>query len=145
MAPDAHHPTRTLTRTRTLWGDLCLDAVAACEGSRLIRPKGMLWMGGAYFKTRAPGCAYNIFAFNCICRSRSSNPAKSTTTSYSCKIVFSVSVRTSSCVNHIQIPCWEFVRNSKIIGRIRSKHLRVNQWIFQPFFALSAWWVCSSH
>ena len=23
------------------------------------------------------------------------------------KIVFSVSVRTSSCVNHMQIPCWE--------------------------------------
>ena len=43
VAPDADHPTRTLTRTRTrtrtLWGDLCLDAVA-CEGSRLIRPKG---------------------------------------------------------------------------------------------------------
>ena len=29
VAPDADHP--TLTRTRTLWGDLCLD-VAACEG-----------------------------------------------------------------------------------------------------------------
>ena len=56
MAPDADHPapTLTLTRSRTLWGDLCLDAVA-CEGSRPIR--GMLWMGGAYFKTRAPGCA----------------------------------------------------------------------------------------
>ena len=38
---EAGYPTRTLTLTvtRTLWGDLCLDAVA-CEGSRLIRPKG---------------------------------------------------------------------------------------------------------
>ena len=37
MAPDADHPTRTLTLTLTgtLWGDLCLDAVGcvACEGS----------------------------------------------------------------------------------------------------------------
>ena len=34
-----YHPTRTLTLTltRTLWGDQCLDA-AACEGSRLIGP-----------------------------------------------------------------------------------------------------------
>ena len=37
------HPTRTLTRarTRTLWSDQCLDAVA-CEGSRLIRRTWML-------------------------------------------------------------------------------------------------------
>ena len=60
MAIDADDPTRTLTLTRTLWGELRLNAVA-CEGSRLIRPKGMLWMGGAYFQTRAPGCAYNVF------------------------------------------------------------------------------------
>ena len=39
VALDADHPTRTPTLTRPLWGDLCLDAVA-CEGSRLIRPKG---------------------------------------------------------------------------------------------------------
>ena len=41
MAPHADRPTRalTLTLTRTLWGDLWLDAVAG-EGSRLIRPKG---------------------------------------------------------------------------------------------------------
>ena len=26
-------------------------------------PEGMLWMGSAYFKTRAPGCAY-IFCFS---------------------------------------------------------------------------------
>ena len=41
MAPGDDHPTQTLslTRTRTLWSALCLDAVA-CEGSRLIRPKG---------------------------------------------------------------------------------------------------------
>ena len=38
VAPEADHPTRTLTRARTLRGDLCLDAVAcevdvvACEG-----------------------------------------------------------------------------------------------------------------
>ena len=31
--------TLTLTLMGTLWGDLCLDAVAG-EGSRLIRPKG---------------------------------------------------------------------------------------------------------
>ena len=59
MAPDADHPTRTLTRslTRTLWGDLCLDAVA-CEGSGLIRAKGDAVKGGAHFKSRAPGCTY---------------------------------------------------------------------------------------
>ena len=76
MALDADHPTRTLTRTvtRTLWGDLCLDAVA-CEGSRLIRPKGALWMGGAYFITRAPGCAYNFFEVNLL---RSQNPSRHT-------------------------------------------------------------------
>ena len=39
MVPDADHPTRALTLTRTLWGDLCLDAVGyevhavAFEGS----------------------------------------------------------------------------------------------------------------
>ena len=27
VAPDADRPTRTLTVTQTLWGDLCLDAV----------------------------------------------------------------------------------------------------------------------
>ena len=34
VAPDADHPTRTptLTLTRTLWSDQCLDAVAS-EGS----------------------------------------------------------------------------------------------------------------
>ena len=50
-APDADHPTRTRTRTRTrtLWGDLCLDAVA-CEGSRLIRPKGNAVDGGCVFQ-----------------------------------------------------------------------------------------------
>ena len=72
MAADADHPTRTLalTLTGTLWGDLCLDAVA-CEGSRLIRPKGDAVDGGyvfykklknvTYFKTRTPGCAYIFF------------------------------------------------------------------------------------
>ena len=64
VAPDAYHPTRTLTRTRTLyivWGDLCLDAVG-CEGSRLIRPKGDAVDGECVFQTRSPGCAYNFFA-----------------------------------------------------------------------------------
>ena len=57
VEPNADHP----TRTRTLWGDLCLDAVV-CEDSRLIRTKGdMLWVGGAHFKTRAPGCTYKCF------------------------------------------------------------------------------------
>ena len=47
MVPKADHPTRTLTLTLTLtlWRDLCLDAVA-CEGSRLIRPKGDAVDGG---------------------------------------------------------------------------------------------------
>ena len=49
MAPDADHPTRTLTRTRTLWDDLCLDAVA-CEGSTLIPPKGDAVDGGCVFQ-----------------------------------------------------------------------------------------------
>ena len=39
MALDADRPTRTLTLIRTLWGDLCLDAVV-CEVSRLILSKG---------------------------------------------------------------------------------------------------------
>ena len=51
VAPDADHP------TRTLWGDMCLDAVAY-EGSRLIRPKGgCCGWGVRYFNTRTPGCA----------------------------------------------------------------------------------------
>ena len=51
VTPNADHPTRTLTLTvtRTLWGDLCLDAVA-CEGSRLIRPKGDGVDGGCVFE-----------------------------------------------------------------------------------------------
>ena len=53
MAPDADHP--TLTLTRTLWGDLCLDAVAS-EGSKLIRPKGDAVDGGFVFQNIAhPG------------------------------------------------------------------------------------------
>ena len=57
MVPDADHPTRTITLalTLTLWGDQCLDAVA-CEGSRLIRPKGDAVDGGHAFqnsRTRA--------------------------------------------------------------------------------------------
>ena len=51
MVPDADHPTRTITLalTLTLWGDQCLDAVA-CEGSRLIRPKGDAVDGGCTFQ-----------------------------------------------------------------------------------------------
>ena len=49
MVPKADHPTGiltlTLTLTRTLWGDQCLDAVA-CEGSRLIRPTRTLCLEG---------------------------------------------------------------------------------------------------
>ena len=53
MAPDADHP--TLTVTRTLWGDLCLDAVV-CEGSKLIRPEGDAVDGGFAFQNLAhPG------------------------------------------------------------------------------------------
>ena len=51
VVPDADHPTRTITLalTLTLWGDQCLDAVA-CEGSRLIRPKGDAVDGGCVFQ-----------------------------------------------------------------------------------------------
>ena len=46
-------------------------------------------------------------------------------------------------LNHMQIPslgiCPKIQEYS--LGRIRSKHPRVNQWIFQAFFALSAWCV----
>ena len=57
MAPDADHPTLALTRTRArrLWGDLCLDAVA-CEGSRLIRPKGDAVDGGYRRNRSGPEC-----------------------------------------------------------------------------------------
>ena len=57
MAPDADDPTRslTLTLTRTLWGDLCLDAVA-CEGSRLIWPKGDAVDGGCVFLNSRTRC-----------------------------------------------------------------------------------------
>ena len=53
VAPDVDHPTRTLTLPLTLigtlWGDLCLDAVA-CEGSRLFRPEGDAVHGGRAFQ-----------------------------------------------------------------------------------------------
>ena len=40
---------------------------------------------------------------------------------------FSVSaVRTSSCVNIMQIPCWEICAKFQDYTRIRSKHRRVN-------------------
>ena len=58
VAPDADDPTRTRTLilTRTLWGDLCLDAVA-CEGSRLISLKGDAVDGGCVFqKSRTRVC-----------------------------------------------------------------------------------------
>ena len=60
VAPDADHPTRTrtVTLTRTLWGDLCLEAVA-CEDSRLIRPKGDAVDGGCVFQnSRTRVCLY---------------------------------------------------------------------------------------
>ena len=69
-----YYATLTLTLTRTLWGDQCLEAVA-CEGSRLIRPAwilcleilnvdwtligplGVLW--GFYItEVKQPGCTY---------------------------------------------------------------------------------------
>ena len=60
--PDTDHPTQylTLTQTRTLWVDLCLDAVA-CKGSinRLIRPKGDAVDWGCVFqnsRTRVHPC-----------------------------------------------------------------------------------------
>ena len=53
MATDADHPTLTLTLTltlsRTLWGDLCLDAVAR-EDCTFIRPKGDAVDGGCVFE-----------------------------------------------------------------------------------------------
>ena len=107
MAPDSDHPTRILIRTRTLWGDLCLDAVA-CEGSRLIRPKGDAVDGGCVFQnSRTRLCikrfrildfrAFQLFdvltayARAALQTLRSAPPV-------------SASVRTSSCVNHMQIP-----------------------------------------
>ena len=69
MAHDADHPTltRTRTRPRTLWRDLCFIAVA-CDGSGLIRPKGDAV--GAHFKTCAPRCKY-IFPYTVIYFERS--------------------------------------------------------------------------
>ena len=60
VAPAADRPTRTLTVTQTLWGDLCLDAVA-CEGSRLIRPKGDAVDEGCVFHKRLKNvsCEYD--------------------------------------------------------------------------------------
>ena len=50
--------TTTLTLTRRLWGDLCLDALA-CEGSRLIRPKGDAVDGGCAFQNlRTSSCRW---------------------------------------------------------------------------------------
>ena len=60
MAPDADRPTRTLTLTLTLWGDLCLDAVA-CEGSRLIPPEGDAVDGGRVFKNSRTRACMNLF------------------------------------------------------------------------------------
>ena len=58
MAPDADHPIRTLART--LWGDLCLDAVSY-EGSRLIPPKGDDVDEGCAFQTsRSRMCISNL-------------------------------------------------------------------------------------
>ena len=45
VVPKADRATRT--RTRTLWGELCLDAVA-CEGCRLIQPTRMLCLEGLF-------------------------------------------------------------------------------------------------
>ena len=68
VAPDADHPTRTLTPTltRTLWGDLSLDAVA-CEGSR-----GMLWMRGFTgmhqpFQNSTPGLGGKLLRIRVEC------------------------------------------------------------------------------
>ena len=51
------HPTRTLTltRTRTLMSDQCLDAVA-CEGSRLIHPTWILCLEGLQVDSAGSGC-----------------------------------------------------------------------------------------
>ena len=51
MYYDADHPnpTRTVTLTRTQWGDLCLDA-AACESLSLIRPKWDPVNGGCAYQ-----------------------------------------------------------------------------------------------
>ena len=48
------NPTRTRSVTRRLRGDLCLDAVA-CEGYRLIRPKGDAVDGGVRITFSAVG------------------------------------------------------------------------------------------
>ena len=50
VALDADNPTGQPTRSRPLWCDVRLDAVA-CEGSRLIRRKGGAVDGGCAFKS----------------------------------------------------------------------------------------------
>ena len=62
VAPDADHPSRTLTRTRTLLGDLCLDSVA-CECSRLIQPKRGAVHGGCVSQNARTRVCINIFVF----------------------------------------------------------------------------------
>ena len=70
MAPDADRPT-----SRTLLGNLCLDAVA-CEASRLIRPKGDAVDGGCILqnsRTRVCMCASKFLGLllswvvGCLC------------------------------------------------------------------------------
>ena len=72
VAPDADNPiltrtrtlTLTLTVTLTLWGDLCLDAVA-CEGSRLIRPKGDAVDRGCVFQNSRTRVCIQHFRKKC--------------------------------------------------------------------------------
>ena len=117
MALDADHPTRTLTRTRTLWGDLCLDAVA-CEGSSLIRPKGDAVDGGCVFQnSRTRVCIYHFRILEPFHHSMYSlvvyagvalkTLPRAPPTAIVGKKMFLVSFRTSSCVHHVQITCWE--------------------------------------
>ena len=115
VALDADHPTRTLTRTRTLWGDLCLDAVA-CEGSSLIRPKGDAVDGGCVFQnSRTRVCIYHFRILEPFHHSMYSlvvyagvalkTLPRAPPTAIVGKKMFLVSFRTSSCVHHVQITC----------------------------------------
>ena len=116
MAPDADHPTRPLTRTpiRTPWGELCVDAVA-CEGSTLIGPKGDAVDWGCVFQnSRTRVCIqhfrilepFHHYSLVEYAGAALQTLPRAPPPAIVGKIMFSVSVCTSFCVNHMQIPCW---------------------------------------
>ena len=62
VAPDADHPTRTrsLTLTQRYWV-ICACMLWIVKLLGWFGQRGMLWLGGAYFKARTPGCEFNFF------------------------------------------------------------------------------------